>query len=207
MKIRAKLIFLVMGVVALLAVAVAVAAYAILLGPINQIEHERSYLIALSDAIKDQLIELNKLPYTPFKSGYDSFSAASKEVGDAFRNLGNIKVLPRLNKGMKSAIEVIGNLQALNADRIGKLNGDADVLKGDAHQAIIHVTEGSISFDDINTYKANNPAKKPLLAAALPHFAAFMTDLAILQDSLVDSKDTIGEKYSDIDKQIGATRT
>ncbi len=204
MKIRAKLIFLVMGVVALLAVALA--AYAVLLGPINQIEHERSYLIALSDAIKDQLIELNKLPYTPFKSGYDAFSAASKEVGDAFRNLGNIKVLPRLNKGMKSAIEVIGNLQALNDDRIGKLNGDADVLKGDA-QAIFHVTEGSISFDDINTYKANNPAKKPLLAAALPHFATFMTDLAILQDSLVDSKDTIGEKYSDIDKQIGATRT
>lgn len=80
MKIRTKLISLVMGVVVVLAAAGGV--YAALLGSATQIERERGYLISLNDAIKNQLIELNRLPYTALKAGSEQILQAMVDLQD-----------------------------------------------------------------------------------------------------------------------------
>jgi len=201
MKVRAKLVFLVLGIV--VALAAAVGAYMVLLGPVNQIEREKNYLIDLEDTINDDLIELNKLPYSPINTESELFSNASKGVEKAFQNLGNINVLPRINKEIKSALEVIANLQALNDKRLVKFNEDYDVLKTDA-QAIFYFPD-SMSFIQFFTEKLR-PEKVALLPAVVPHFATFMSDLHIMQDSLVSSRETIEDQYSIISNEINATQ-
>jgi methyl-accepting chemotaxis protein len=201
MKIRTKLISLVLGVVVVLAAAAGV--YAALLGSATQIERERGYLLALNDAIKNQLIELDKLPYTALKTGGESFAAANKGLDEAFENLGKIKALPRFSKDIRSALEVMNNLRALNNERLAQLNRDLEVLTADA-QAIFHFTN-SVNFSMF--YSSDfMPEKKALAAAALPHLATFMTDHEIMQDSLVSSEEVIARQFSVIDGEISATR-
>jgi methyl-accepting chemotaxis protein len=202
MKIRAKLISLVLGVV--LVLAVAAGAYAALLGSANQIEHEKSYLVALDDTIKNQLIELNKLPYTVLKTGIETFADTNKDLDTAFQNLGKIKALPRFNKDIGSALEVITDLQALNKKRLARLNADLEVLTTDA-QAVFYFPD-SINLTMFYSYDFR-PEKKKLAVAALPHLETFMSDLAVMQDSFVDSEKTIAEQYSIIDREISTTRT
>jgi len=82
MKIRIKMIFLVMGVLLVLAAAAGV--YAALLGSADQIEREKGYLAALDDAIINQLTELNKLPYTMLKTESEAFADANKVLDESF---------------------------------------------------------------------------------------------------------------------------
>jgi methyl-accepting chemotaxis protein len=190
-----------MGVV--LVLAVAAGAYAALLGSANQIEHEKSYLIVLDDAIKNQLIELNKLPYTVLKTESGAFADTNKGLDTAFKNLGNIKALPRFNKDTESALEVITNLQTLNKKRLAKLNADIEVLTTDV-QAAFYFPD-SVTLPMFYSYDFR-PEKKKLAVAALPHLETFMSDLAVMQDSLVASEKTIAEQYSIIDGEISTTR-
>jgi len=201
MKIRAKLIFLVIGVVGLLAVAIGV--YALLLGPIDQIEREKAYLIALSDAFKDQLSTINTLVYAPLNSGSQSFGDTSQAVDDAFANLAKVKVLPRLSKGIRAALDVIANLKDMNDKRLSKMSADYDVLKADAAQIFYFPDE--MSFVQFYTDEIR-PEKRQFVPPSKPHFAAFLSDLHVMQDSISASTDTIGEQYSIIEKAIGATQ-
>ena len=76
MKIHAKLIFLVVGIVILFMVAIG--AYMLLLAPVGRIQAEEGYFVSLSDAIKDQLIELNTVPYDLLSVGQKFFSSKSE---------------------------------------------------------------------------------------------------------------------------------
>ena len=201
MKIRTKMLFLIMGVLLVLAAAAGV--YAALLGSADQIEHEKGYLAALDNAIKNQLIELNKMPYTMLKTENVAFADTNKVLDDAFRNLANIKVLPRFNRDIQSALDVIADLQALNNRRLNKLNEDINVLNTDI-QTVFYFPD-SVNLTMFYTYDFR-PEKKILVAAVLPHLASFMSDLAVMQDSLVASETTISEQYAIIDGEIGATR-
>jgi len=98
---------------------------------------------------------------------------------------------------------VITNLQALNNRRLTKLNEDMQVLDTDIHT--IFYFPDSVDLTMIYTYDFG-PEKKILVAAVLPHLASFMSDLAVMQDSLVASETTISQQYAIIDGEISATR-
>jgi len=202
MKIRVKLVFLVLGIVFLLASTVCV--YVAFLGPVNRIEHERNYLVALGDAIDNQLIELNKLPYTPIKAARESFNGASKGVDAAFNDLANIKILPQLNKDIKSSLQAITNLEALvGRARLAQLNKDFDVLENDAHE--IFSLPDFANFLQFFTEEIR-PDRKAFAQGALPHFKAFMSDIGIMQYSLASSAKAIGEQYSIIGGEVAAAQ-
>jgi len=202
MKIRVKLILLVIGVVLLMVAAYGM--YTVLLSPVSRIESEENYLIILNDAIKDQLIEVNALPYAPLPSGQEFFASGSKGVDGAFKDLHNIKALPKYNKDIKSALDIIFSLQSLNDERLDKLRQDFDMLMGDAQKIFIFTDR--VHLTDFYTVTIG-PGKRPFPSLILPHVNNFMSDLGILQDSLNSSRDTIGEQYVLIKKEIGAIRT
>lgn len=201
MKIRAKLIFLVIGVVLLSLVAIGV--YLALLAPVGKIRVEEGYLVSLNDAIKDQLIELNPLPYALLSTGQKFFSSKSKAVDEAFRNLARIKDLPKINRDIQSELEVIANLQVLNDERLATLKADFDIAYNDAKTLFIF--PDSVHFTDFYDYMSN-PAKKVLAGEAVMHLGTFISDLTSLQDSLNFSRQTIGEQYAVIDREIAALR-
>jgi methyl-accepting chemotaxis protein len=200
MKIRAKLIFLVIGVVILFAVAIS--AYTALLAPVARIQAEERYFVSLSDAIKDQLIELNIVPYDLLSVGQKSFTSKSM-VDEAFQNLGKIKYLPKLNRDIQSALETIASLQSLNDDRFATLKAYFDASFNDAK--LLSPSPDSSHFTDFYRYTLD-PAKKALADEAVSRLGRFISALTSYQDSLDSSQKTIGEQYAVIDREIGAIR-
>jgi methyl-accepting chemotaxis protein len=190
MKIRAKLISLVLGVV-ILGVA-AVGAYIVLISPVDRIQADESHLTALSEAIKDQLIELNTLPYARLADGQTFCNEHSKIVDEAFTALSKVKDLPKLNRDIQSALDVIANLQALNDERLETLRKDFDVIYQDG--TAVFIFPENKRFSDFYSY-SKNPEKKALAEAAVTHTGKFISDLSILQDSLGASLSTIEEQH------------
>lgn len=203
MKIRAKLVVLTFGILALI-FASAAAVYFTLVGAIDRINDERGYLAVLGEAMQGQLISLGKLPYSPMKSAAKDFEKASAKVDEAFAGLGRIKTLRRLNSGLKDAFEVIDNLKELNETRLAKVRKDLEVLDADS-QRLFYIIDVSISYFSFYSYdfKAD---KRSLLPAARAGFDAFMRDIGSMQDSLSASIQTIAEQSSVIDEEIGKIR-
>jgi methyl-accepting chemotaxis protein len=203
MKIRTKLVALVIGMVMLFGASVGI--YALLVARVGRIEKERVYLAALIDAVRDHLIELNKMPYAKTKVGKAALADSTLRLDEAFRNLGKIELLPKVNGEMKASLEVIANLSELNSRRLETLDGDFDVLREDM--------KGLFKFDAyINNSSFNalytssfKPDQKAGAAAALEHLSSYMADLTSAQDTLVSSRDVIAQQSSVIDAEIAAS--
>jgi methyl-accepting chemotaxis protein len=202
MKIRVKLIFLILGIFAL--VGTATLLYFILLSPVNRMEGEKAYFEQLSNTIRDQQVALNRLPFARIVAASDEFDAANKNVDVAFQNLSHIKLLPTINAEVKKGITIIINLKALNEKHLLKLESDYSTVKADA-KALFYFIE-NINITQIYTSKFS--ADKTLLVMAdMPHIDSFMTDVEIMQNTLDASRDTISEQYSIIDHEISTVRT
>ena len=202
MKIRGKLIWLIIGIVVLFAVAGSF--YFALLSPVDKMEKEKFYFVALVDAIKEQQIAINRLPFARIVKASDDFDAADKKVEDAFRGLGNVKVLPTVSAQVKRAVEIVANLKALNDTRLTKLRADYGTVADDAKTLFYFID--AISPTQIYTTKFGSD-KTSVLQTALPHLQTLMTDVEIMYDSLSASTDTISEQYSIIDHDISAARS
>jgi methyl-accepting chemotaxis protein len=202
MKIRVKLAFLVVGVVALFAAAAS--AYFVLLSPVDRMESEKAYFIKLSVAIMEQQIVLNRLPFIRLAKAEGEFEKASGEVAQAFADLGKVKALPTASLEVRKAVQIIAAQKALNDKRLQKLEADFETARQDA-MAIFTFIE-NVTLNKIYATKPR-ASKAVLVEAAFPHLDAFMTDVSIMQDSLQSSRDNISEQFTVIDRQISAVRS
>jgi methyl-accepting chemotaxis protein len=203
MKIRAKLIVLAFGVVALIFAAAGIV-YFTLVGTIGRINEERGCLIVLGEAMRGQLIELGKLPYSPMKTSVKDFARASAKVDEAFVGLGGVKTLRRLSSDLAEAFEVIGNLKELNESRLAKVDQDLDALDADS-QGLFYIIDASISYFSIYTYDFK-PEKRKLLPEARSRLADLVRDIGGLQLSLSSSVATIEAQSAFVDEEIGKIR-
>jgi methyl-accepting chemotaxis protein len=202
MRIQAKLIMLILGIVLLLVAAAGV--YVVFLSPVSKMELERGRLTVLSDALKDEQLKLARLPYTSIKQGSAAFQEVVERVNQAFTGLDGIVVLPKINKDVAEALDVILALKALGDQRVATLSRDYDQLVEDA-KAINFFVENFV-FSNFYDDKYLNPAKKDLARAAVPHLNRFMTDLSIVSGSLEASVSTVADQYKIIEGEIGKTR-
>jgi methyl-accepting chemotaxis protein len=202
-RIRAKLIFLAFGIVAFVLAAV-LAVYLTLVGSIDRINEERGRLVVLSDAMKDQLFKLGKLPYSPMKAAVKDFGKAGARVDEAFGSIGGVKILRGLNAGLGEAFEVIDNLKELDDSRLAKVVKDLDSLDADA-QGLFYIVDSSISFFSLYTYDFK-PERRGSLAEARSHLDALLRDLGSMQSSLETSIGTIADQSAVIDDEIGSIR-
>ncbi len=201
MKIRAKLILLIVGIVLLFAMATSL--YFILLSPVNRMQEERGYFATLVDAIKDQQLAINRLAFARLVSAADTFTATKKEVQTAFQGLAKVTVLPKVSGKVRNALQIVNNLQALNDDRLTKLTNDFDTVTNDAKALFFFID--SVSPLDFYTAKVF-PDKAKVLQTSLQDLKTLMTDIDIMHDSLAASTDTITEQFTVIDHEIALAR-
>jgi len=203
MSIRLKLITLVVGTLVLSAASLCL--FLVFLAPVNRIERERGYLSALAEAMKEEQVQLNRLPYAGIKEGSRSFQAAVDGTDGAFVKLGDIRTLPRLNQGMKDSLEIIRRLKTLRDRNLAAMQADYQVLVGDA-KAVFTFFDFK-NFTEFSDYDFLNPVSKALASAALPHLHKFMTSQSIMQGSLEAALSTVADQYSIIDRQIRKSRS
>jgi len=202
MKIRAKLTLLELAVVFFFGIAVAV--YILMLSPVSRMEHERGYLTDLSNSLESELIALNRLPLTRMNDGRTNFDDAAAQVAAGFKKLDDITLLTKINGNVKKSLGIIRDLKALTDSRQEKLNQDFETLKKDGEAVFIFI-------DNIkpNDFYARQVAgsRQALLLAARADYAGFLTDIEIMNDSLVVSEQSVAEQYFIIDKEIGVARS
>ena len=201
MKIRAKLISLVLGVVVLLIASIGI--YAFLLSPINRIQAEEEYLQAIGESMKGTLIKLNTTPYVRLSVGQKIFSGYEKDLNDSFQNLSKIKELPKVNQDIKTALEVIANLKELNDQRLEVITKDFTVVYNDAKG--VFAFADAMHFTDFYTYYVR-PEKKAAVTTGLMDINKFMSDLSIMQDSFDASLETLTDQNSLIAKAVDTIR-
>jgi methyl-accepting chemotaxis protein len=202
MRIRAKLTLLILGMVALFAVAISL--YFALLAPVDKMEREKSYYTDLAYAMRVQQVRINRLPFKPILPAFDSFEEASAGVDAAFLGLKKVKVLPTVNADLKKATRIIGNLSTLFGDRLQKVRTDHGAVL-EAYKALFSVVDNTVSLDQVYT-NSFSKLKLPMVDAAAKSQKAFMTSLEIMNGSIEGFAETIAEQYSIIDREISAVR-
>ncbi|HUW40889.1 MAG TPA: methyl-accepting chemotaxis protein, partial [Rectinemataceae bacterium] len=201
MKIRAKLILLIVAIVVFFVASAA--SYFVLLAPVNRMESEKAYFVTLVDAIKEQQIAINRLPWAPISDAHDDFTAANKDVESAFEGLGRIKVLPTLSAQIKRAVETVKNLKAMNAMRLSSLQDDYKTIMADATS--LFGSTDSISPLQVYTSKFGG-AKVQLDENARFQLDVLINDVGTMHSNLSMATDTISEQYSIIDHEISSAR-
>ncbi|HUW41066.1 MAG TPA: methyl-accepting chemotaxis protein, partial [Rectinemataceae bacterium] len=201
MKIRAKLILLIVGIVLLFGMAAAL--YFVLLSPVDRMQKERGYFSTLVDAIKDQQLAVNRLAFARLQDSSKDLQAADDKVQAAFQGLGKVTVLPKVSAKVKDALEIVGNLKALNDDRLAKLGNDFDTVTSDAKALFFFID--SVNPQDFYTAKVF-PNKAKILQTSLQDLKTLMTDIDIMHDSLAASTDTITQQFTIIDHEIALAR-
>ena len=206
MRIRAKLVVSIAGIVAMFASAAA--AYFALLSPVDRMEGEKAYLVRLSDALMGQQVALNRIPLARLAKAGEGFAAATAGAGAAFADLGKVKALPKASPEVAKALGIIADQRTLNDKRLQKLLADLDAVKQDATAIFTFIDNLKLNQMYAQLYAAKyRPEKAELAKAALPRLQVLMTDIAIMDGSLDAAGSSISEQYAIIDKQISAART
>ena len=112
-------------------------------------------------------------------------------------------MLPRINKNVKGAIEIIRNLRALNVGRIARVNDDLDTME--KHGQDIFLVAENMSLNYFYTREVG-PNERALLAAARVDMGKFMSDVDILDEGLSTSVQVIDKQYKLINGEIGNAR-
>jgi len=203
MKIRAKLTLLILGNLALLAIAASL--YFILLFPVDRMEKEKSYFTDLSSAMRLQQVALNRLSYLPIVKAYASFTDATVALDASFKNLDNVKVLPTANADLKNDIDVIKGLKDVAHDSVAKIDDDSRTL-------IASMKSLFAFLDMINLYEPyartfNSQAQKSEAEAVKALIKPFMSDILGMDVSIDMFEDTISQQFAKIDHEIAAVRS
>jgi methyl-accepting chemotaxis protein len=202
MKIRAKLVLLILGIVALFGAAST--AYFLLLSPVNQMEREKTYYSRLADAIKTEQIALNRIPFGLIAKTSEAFDAAVKKVDAAFQDLDHIKLLSTINADAKKSTEIIAGLKTLNEKRLQRLQSDYQALEDSSKAVFLYLDQVSFSRLYTDKFRAD---QNSLVASALSELPTLMVDIDMMQNSLVASINSISERYAIIDASIASARS
>ncbi len=202
MKIRAKLFLLILGIVVLMASSAAV--YLVLNNTSTRMETEKGYLNILTDALNEQMIALNRIPYLKFRDKIVDFNEKNQAVNAAFQNLDQIKTLSGLNDEVRQAIELIRNLKILYDQRIPALTEMYQTLVADAQ--VLFIDPNFVGILNFYDPVSGSDKQNYLSATGMPHLKRFMTIMESINDSLQSSKQIISEQYLIIGNEVNNAR-
>jgi len=198
-RIRAKLNFLIVGLVSLMGLTLGL--YFVIMAPVAKIEAERAYFVRLTERLNAEMLVVSRLPYTSFAEGSSRLAAAGKDSQEAFADLAKVRMLPRINSGMRGVLEIIANLQALDDKQRAMLGERYEKEKGYAQEIFAFVS----SVQPLSFYTADEAhykGKKVALDAARQSLPGFMSALSIMNKSLETAIATIAENYRTINSEI-----
>jgi len=109
MRVRLKLSFLILILIASFVVSAAV--YFVLEAPLASIDREESYLTALRTAFLTEAAAAQRLATVPFSESVPLFKAANAQTTEAFLEVQQLKVLPGLDPSIRGSLETIEKLK------------------------------------------------------------------------------------------------
>ena len=172
MNIRAKLILLVLGTVILIGLACGF--YFFMLGRVDRLDREKTSFAVLADAMKDERIQLNRLPGGPIAERKAAFLESSERLWAAYDGLGSLVYIPRLSLELKSMVTIIRMLQALEKRHESELiaaegadatvvNSKVDALDSDLDSSIKAIAKQYVRVNDVIAKERN----KAIIASIL----------------------------------------
>ncbi|HUX52505.1 MAG TPA: methyl-accepting chemotaxis protein, partial [Spirochaetia bacterium] len=118
MRVRLKLSLLILILIASFVVSAAV--YFVLEAPLASIDREESYLTALRTAFLAEEAAAQRLATAPFSESVPLFKAANAQTTEAFLEVQQLKVLPRLDPSIRASLETIEKLKTgVNENLLG----------------------------------------------------------------------------------------
>ncbi len=202
MKIRAKLIVLIVGIVIFLSAAAAL--YLFMNAVSVRMETEKSYLSALTVAIQDHALTMNRIPSTPFREKLDKLDEKAKILDQAFQNINRIVVIAQLNADLNKAIGVIKDLKNLSDSRLATFIEKYNVVAEDSK--ILFTFPDNQKIMDYYTYEFRGDKATYMAEQGAVHLKAFMDDLDIMNDSIQTTTQVIGEQNALIDTEVAAAQ-
>ncbi len=202
MNIRAKLFLMVFGMIVLFAGASSV--YFILLAPVERIESERTSLGNLAVAMRNMLIELNRLDSASMGMQRPKINAAVDLSAQAFVRVREVQYLRKIDPDLANALEIVERLQVLNQENMRNVLNMYDELYKDAERVFIF--PDTITPRRFYTDTAVAAKKQEAYALAMQHLARFESLSGILNDSLSSSIDVIEEQDGLIGERMVSIR-
>ncbi|MCG8452262.1 MAG: methyl-accepting chemotaxis protein [Spirochaetales bacterium] len=134
MKISRKL-FLLVGTALVGSLAVA-AILLVNLAPILKIQEEQNLLVELNDAQSNLNIKVLSLPSENFETGRDKVYEAIERSNNAFQHVKNLEVLPRVNKKIKEAVEIVARLEQLQTSHLSEVKRLLSLIAEESEEAV-----------------------------------------------------------------------
>ncbi|HOK00023.1 MAG TPA: HAMP domain-containing protein, partial [Termitinemataceae bacterium] len=200
MNIRAKLVTLVVAVVAL--VLGASSLYVVMQAPVERIESERRILDTVKNGMYNLSIETNRLSTAMFSRSKLRFEEAQNRYREVFTRINEVSYLRR-DATLREALEIIERLQKLNEENLKNVDQIFKELYANAEELFVSVDR--MTFRRILT---DDPLKKDanLRMQALFNLNRLESAIGILNDSLDSSIKVIDEQSLVIDDRIAQIR-
>ncbi len=196
MTIRQRLLLIVIFMVGFFAAAVA--AYFLIRAPINRIDSEQEVLTSLGRSIRDEIIQLNRIPSTDFPTQLGAFKKSSTDMTTAFGNLDTLQVLPAAASSIRESLDVIRNLKTSLDKGVSEFLFSVINIQTDAEHAGLdpaHFTLFSLTTYDVLRNKS-------LADAVTGDAGQLLSQLNTLSMVMQKSADIIDQQNAEIDSQI-----
>ncbi|MEJ5190104.1 MAG: methyl-accepting chemotaxis protein, partial [Breznakiellaceae bacterium] len=200
MNIRAKLVALVVAVVAL--VLGASSLYVVMQAPVERIESERRILDTVKNGMYNLSIETNRLSTAMFSRSKLRFEEAQNRYREVFTRINEVSYLRR-DATLREALEIIERLQKLNEENLKNVDQIFKELYANTEELFVSVDR--MTFRRILT---DDPLNKDgnLRMQALFNLNRLESAIGILNDSLDSSIKVIDEQSLVIDDRIAQIR-
>lgn len=201
MKIRTKFFALIFGI--LLSMGLSFALYSALLSPVDQMDREKGYFVALSTSLLKMNLELSHLDSRPFNTQGAVFSDAVSAADKAFDQIDLVQALPKASPAIAEDVQAVQRLRTMHETRLKSTLDSYEALSSDA-KALFGTDEG-VTFYDFYTRDISKAAQA-LSSMNKVNLSAYASNSKGLSDIITVSIDTIDQQYGLINTEIEKVR-
>ncbi len=201
MKIRTQLLGLVVGASAMFLLSVA--AYFVILSPLDTMEKEVAVFQELHRATAALQSEANQLLLNPFQAQRTAYEGAVDRFHKAIAGIKTVVVLPKASQTLADAVNAMTNLGALSETGLDSLTGQLDDLKTAceaAHQSYATTDWASL----LRLAAANQIPNAPAVLLAAVNLGSQLTSL---NGALSITRQVLEQKDGEIAQELARVKT
>lgn len=196
MSIRWKFFIIIFAVI--ISFLISISIYFFIHKFINRIEKEKNIIIDLQIACIKNQVEINRLQNDYFMNQMVIYLESKNATENAFKELETINILPKINKSIDVALEIIFNLQDVIFKLNEKLVDDMDIIINDAKNVFQY-----IPYIKIEDFFQNEKALRYYdIEPVQKNAKALIDDIDILNNNLNSSLSIINSQFKIINSEI-----
>ena len=200
MSIRTRL--LILAVFTGLSIATVTILFSNAIGAVVTIDHEKEHLTTLADSVRDVSIVVNSLDSAEYRNVNKKLQAALERKDQAFADLSQVTVLPKMSDDLKKAFEIITNMRALMDDDLKTLNTQYAAMQADLEKYLLESNSTTIR----QFYTNDRIRTKFDLKDVYKRIDDLVTLINGLTETLAGVSDTIQSQTVVINEETGKIR-